>query len=104
MPFGSRVPFPLDQDYVVRDSGCALSADAEVPAQVRTASFVSVDARLPLVVTEALSLAHPSASTVSASAPLRWPLAEAQAPPTAASTRPRMRFVDPPVAGPSAPE
>ena len=45
VPSGSRVPFPLDQGYV-RDSGSAMSADAQVP----------------LVVVEASTLAPPFAS------------------------------------------
>ena len=111
VPSGSRVPFPLDQVYVVRDSGYVLSVDvqvppavAEVPAQVGAASLVFTDRRLPPAVAEASTLAHPSASAVSTSTHIRSPFAEAQAPPTAASAHPPVRFADPPVAGPSAPE
>ena len=38
VPSGSRVPFPLDQGYVVRDSGSALSADVQVHLAVSSAS------------------------------------------------------------------
>ena len=57
----------------------------------RFASFVSADVRAPPPVAEP--------ATTSSNAPF----ADNQASPSASSIRPRVHFVDPPVAGPSAP-
>ena len=86
MPLDDRVPFPLEQDSV-REQGSASLAAAEVPAQARFASFVSADARAPPPVAEpASSASYPQFVDT----------------PSASAVRPRLRFADPPVAGPSA--